>query len=194
MASADVAAASPAPAPTLRNRGMVAVAAGAGAGTATNAASPAKKVVASSGFGYKAPAAARNNFASIPDAPSCKQLRTPTYDANDRLSWSLGGSLAYLSFLAAAVCYFYVRATEMLRSPLGVTPYGAFVLAVEALGASSVLLYGLCIVRRLPGAERAAAAAGVVRGRGGTCNGEGDGGGCGAAVGERGLFTSGKVT
>ena len=35
-------------------------------------------------------------------------------------------------------------------------------LAVEALGASSVLLYGLCIVRRLPGAERAAAAAGVV--------------------------------
>ena len=156
MASADVAAA--APAPTLRNRGEVAVAAGVGAGAAA-AASPAKKVVASSGFGYRP---ARNNFASIPDAPSCKQLRTPTYDANDKLSWSLGGSLAYLSFIAAAVCYFYVRSTEMLRSPVGITPYGAFVIAVELLGASSVLLYGLCIVRRLPGAERAASAAGVV--------------------------------
>ena len=55
-----------------------------------------------------------------------------------------------------------MRATELLasapfRSVTHVPPYALAVLAVEALGASSVLLYGLCIVRRLPGAERVAA-------------------------------------
>ena len=62
----------------------------------------------------------------------------------------------------AAGCYFFVRAAELLasaRAPSAVSPYALAILAVEALGASSVFLYGLCIVRRLPGAERGAAGA-----------------------------------
>jgi len=91
------------------------------------------------------------------DAAAAAKAAPARPDPTDTRSWSVGGCLAYAAFVVAAACYFYVRASELARSPAPVTPYAAFILAVEALGASSVFLYGLCIVRRLPGCDLGAA-------------------------------------
>ncbi|KAK9821120.1 hypothetical protein WJX81_000795 [Elliptochloris bilobata] len=83
--------------------------------------------------------------ASWPITPAARRGLRP--GALPPSAWDARGIAAYTAFLTAAGAYFWLRA-EGVRAMGLYAWYGALVLAGEALGACSVALYGLCIIRR----------------------------------------------
>eukprot|EP00884_Botryococcus_braunii_P022000 jgi/Botrbrau1/8484/Bobra.0237s0099.1 len=76
-------------------------------------------------------------------------------------TWSVPGLAAYGAFLLASCAYFWIR-TRQLPELGPFFKYGLAVLLAEMVGCSAVVLYGLCIIRKLPGGEgRRAEARGV---------------------------------
>jgi hypothetical protein len=93
--------------------------------------------------GEKGPPGIGSNFyrADVYNRPDAEFVR---YRQRTRINWV--GALSFVTYLAALVFYIWVRITKTLD--LGpYLWYGCVILAVELLGATTVLLYGVNLVR-----------------------------------------------